>query len=157
MSPDPPTSRTHVLRCFCLVLGSGVGRCTLPYAARHSPSCPHGRPPRTPLECKPGSRPRGPEPALWGGEVHDAWPSAGISPSAFSTPSPFERKPSSLFRGWLLIGGVCQRCGRPHRASVHPIIGHALSHCPRSIRGGVRNVWSLAGVSAHRLRASFRV
>ena len=27
---DPPTSRTHVLRCFCLVLGSGVGHCTLP-------------------------------------------------------------------------------------------------------------------------------
>ena len=46
-------------------------------------------------------------------------------------------------------------CSRPK--SVHPIIGHALSHCPRSIRGGVRNVWSLADISAHRLRASFRV
>ena len=107
-----------------------------------TPSCPHGRPPNKPPECKSVSRPHGPEPALWGGEVHDAWPSAGISPPAFSTPSPFERKPSSSGTG-SRFGGVC-RCGRPQCLRVRLMATFSLT-IPGLIRGIVFAMSGLCG------------
>ena len=70
-----------------------------------TPSCPHGRPPNKPPECKSVSRPHGPEPALWGGEVHDAWPSAGISPSAIHAFPPSSVSPAPP--GLALVSGAC--------------------------------------------------
>ena len=46
-----------------------------------------------------------------------------------STPSPFERKPSSSGTG-SRFGGACRRCGRPQGQRAP--YGHAFSHYPRS-------------------------
>ena len=70
-----------------------------------------------------------------------------------STPSPFERKPSSSGTG-SRFGGVC-RCGRPQCLRVRLMATFSLT-IPGLIRGSVCDVWPLWLASAHRLRASFR-
>ena len=119
-----------------------------------TPSCPaHGRPPLTPLECKSGSRPRGPESRLSGvGRSMMPGPRPA-SAHRLSTPSPFERKPSSSGTG-SRFGGVC-RCGRPQCLRVRLMATFSLT-IPGLIRGSVCDVWPLWLASAHRLRASFR-
>ena len=134
ITPDPPTSRTHVSVVFVMVLGSGVGHCT--HAARHSLTSSRTSSPTSLRSVSPVSRPRGPEPALWGGEVHDAWPSAGISPSAIHAFPPSCVSPAPP--GLALVSGACADVAGL-RASVRLMATPSLT-IPGLIRGGVRDV-----------------